>query len=102
MKRPRQFAALPHLRYRPEVTACPHCGSPLRYSHPVWAKPIQFLTHTAHVTAADVTQNLADNRQHLANVLTNFNAILGTIAANDPGFRKFIHQGNLSLGHGLT
>jgi hypothetical protein len=50
MKRPRQFAALPHLRYRPEVTACPHCGSPLRYSHPVWAKPIQFLTHTAHVT----------------------------------------------------
>ncbi|HXA42778.1 MAG TPA: MlaD family protein [Candidatus Solibacter sp.] len=54
------------------------------------------------VSAADVTQNLSDNRQHLANVLTNFNAILGTIAANDPGFRKFIHEGNLSLGHGLT
>ena len=54
------------------------------------------------VNAADVTQNLADNRQHLANVLTNFNAILATIAANDPGFRQFIHQGNLSLGHGLT
>lgn len=50
MKRPRQFAALPHVRCRPEVTACPHCGTPLGYSHPVWAKPIQFLTHTAHVT----------------------------------------------------
>jgi phospholipid/cholesterol/gamma-HCH transport system substrate-binding protein len=54
------------------------------------------------VNAADVSENLAENREHLAAVLTNFNAILGTIAANDPGFRKFIHQGNLSLGHGLT
>ena len=54
------------------------------------------------VSAADVTQNLADNRQHLANVLTNFNAILATIAANDPGFRKFLHEGNLSLGHGIA
>lgn len=50
MKHPRQFAALPHLRYRPEVTTCPHCGTSLGYSHPVWAKPIQFLTQTTHVT----------------------------------------------------
>jgi hypothetical protein len=50
MKRPRRFAALPHLRYRPELATCPHCGAPLGYSHPVWAKPIQFLSHTAHVT----------------------------------------------------
>ncbi len=49
MKPPRQFAPLPHVRYRPEFTACPHCRSPLVYSHPVWAKPIQFLTGPEHV-----------------------------------------------------
>jgi hypothetical protein len=38
------------VRYRPEVAACPHCGAALGYSHPVWAKPIQFLAGTAHVT----------------------------------------------------
>jgi phospholipid/cholesterol/gamma-HCH transport system substrate-binding protein len=54
------------------------------------------------VSAADVTQNLSDNRQHLANVFTNFNIVLGTISANDPGFRKFIHEGDLGLVHGLN
>ena len=54
------------------------------------------------ITAADVTQNLADNRQHLANVFTNFNQVLSTISANDPGFRKFIHEGDLGLVHGLN
>jgi virulence factor Mce-like protein len=54
------------------------------------------------VNAADVTQNLSDNRDHLAGVITNLNAILGTVAANDAGFRKFLHQGDLALGHGLT
>jgi ABC-type transporter Mla subunit MlaD len=54
------------------------------------------------INAADVTQNLADNREHLAGVLTNLNTILGTVAANDPGFRKFIHEGNLGEGHGLA
>ena len=50
MKPPRQFGPLPHVRYRPEVATCPHCRSPLVYSHPVWAKPIQFLTGPEHVT----------------------------------------------------
>lgn len=50
MKRPRQFAGLPHLRYRPELVVCPHCGARLGYSHPVWAKPIQSLERTEHVT----------------------------------------------------
>jgi len=50
MKPPRAFGPLPHVRYRPEVTACLHCGGPLVLSHPVWAKPIQFLTGTEHVT----------------------------------------------------
>jgi hypothetical protein len=50
MKPPRQFGPLPHLRYRPEVTQCLHCGAPLAYSHPVWAKVVQSLTHIAHVT----------------------------------------------------
>jgi hypothetical protein len=50
VKPPRQFGPLPHVRYRPEVTACPHCGAPLVYSHPVWAKPIQALNGIAHVT----------------------------------------------------
>ena len=54
------------------------------------------------INAADVTQNLSDNREHLANVFTNLDAALGAIAANDPGFRRFIHEGNLSLGHGLA
>jgi phospholipid/cholesterol/gamma-HCH transport system substrate-binding protein len=54
------------------------------------------------INAADVTQNLSDNREHLANVFTNLNTVLGAVAANDPGFRRFIHEGNLSLGHGLT
>lgn len=50
MKPARQFGPLPHLRYRPELTTCPHCGAKLTYSHPVWAKPIQFLSGIAHVT----------------------------------------------------
>jgi hypothetical protein len=51
MKPPRQFGPLPHVRYRPEFSSCPHCRSPLVYSHPVWAKPIQFLTGPEHVTS---------------------------------------------------
>ena len=50
MKPPRAFGPLPHVRYRPELTACPHCGAPLGYSHAVWAKPVQFLTGAAHVS----------------------------------------------------
>jgi hypothetical protein len=50
MKTARQFGPLPHVRYRPELTACPHCGAALRLSHPVWAKPIQFLSGPEHVT----------------------------------------------------
>ncbi len=50
MKPPREFGPLPHVRYRPEVTACPHCGARLRYSHPVWAKAIQSLQRIEHVT----------------------------------------------------
>lgn len=50
MKTARQFGPLPHVRYRPEWTTCPHCGAALRYSHPVWAKPIQFLSGPEHVT----------------------------------------------------
>jgi hypothetical protein len=50
MKTARQFGALPHVRYRPELTHCPHCGAALRWSHPVWAKPIQFLRGPEHVT----------------------------------------------------
>jgi hypothetical protein len=50
MKSPRQFGSLPHVRYGPEVRHCVHCGAALRYSHPVWAKAIQFLTGPEHVT----------------------------------------------------
>jgi hypothetical protein len=50
MKHPREFGALPHLRYRPELTTCPHCGAPLAYSHPVWAKSVQFLNGIEHLT----------------------------------------------------
>ena len=50
MKPSRAFGPLLHLRYRPEVTHCLHCGAALQYSHSVWAKPIQFLTGPAHVT----------------------------------------------------
>jgi Transposase, Mutator family len=50
MKTVRQLGSLPHVRYRPELTGCPHCGAPLRYSHPVWAKPIQFLSGPEHIT----------------------------------------------------
>jgi hypothetical protein len=50
MKTARQFGPLPHVRYRPEWTTCPQCGAALRYSHPVWAKPIQFLSGPEHVT----------------------------------------------------
>jgi ABC-type transporter Mla subunit MlaD len=54
------------------------------------------------INAADVTQNLADNRNHLAGTLTNLNAVLSAVSANDPGFRRFIHEGNLGEAHGLT
>jgi hypothetical protein len=50
MKHPRAFGSLPHVRYRPELTTCPHCRSPLAFSHPVWAKPIQFLDGITHLT----------------------------------------------------
>ena len=50
MKTARRFGSLPHVRYRPEVTDCPHCGTALRWSHPVWAKAIQFLSGPEHVT----------------------------------------------------
>jgi hypothetical protein len=51
MKPPRQFGPLPRVRYRPELTVCPHCGARLVRSHPVWAKPIQFLERIEHVTS---------------------------------------------------
>jgi hypothetical protein len=50
MKTARQFGPLPHVRYRPEFVTCPHCGAALRYSHPVWAKAIQFLSGPEHVS----------------------------------------------------
>ena len=50
MKRPRQFAPLPHVRYRPEVVACLHCGAKLVYSHAVWAKPIQSVERIEYVS----------------------------------------------------
>lgn len=50
MKRAHDFGPLPHVRYRPELTACPHCGARLAFSHAVWAKPIQFLTGPEHLT----------------------------------------------------
>jgi hypothetical protein len=49
MKRPHHFGPLPHVRYRPELTACPHCGARLAFSHAVWAKPVQFLTGPEHL-----------------------------------------------------
>lgn len=50
MKRPHHFGPLPHVRYRPEFTRCPHCGAPLVFSHAVWAKPVQFLTGPEYLT----------------------------------------------------
>src|SRR5260221_835803 len=50
MKGPRAFGPLPHVCYRPELTTCPHCGAALHYSHPVWAKPVQFLSGVEHLT----------------------------------------------------
>jgi transposase len=50
MKRPHLFGPLPHLRYRPELTHCPHCGAGLVFSHAVWAKPVQFLAGPEHLT----------------------------------------------------
>lgn len=50
MKPPREFGALPHVRYRPELVVCPHCGAALAFSHAVWAKPVQSLDGVAHVT----------------------------------------------------
>jgi len=50
MKPARQFGPLPRVRYRPEVQRCLHSGTALHYSHPVWAKAIQFLAGPEHVT----------------------------------------------------
>jgi len=50
VKSARHFGSLPHVRYRPELTNCPHCGAELVYSHPVWAKPIQSLDGVVHVS----------------------------------------------------
>ncbi|HEX6507790.1 MAG TPA: transposase [Chloroflexota bacterium] len=50
MKAKRHFGVLPHVRYRPELTTCLHCGESLGYSHAVWAKSIQFLSGSEHVS----------------------------------------------------
>ncbi len=50
MKPARQFGPLPHVRARPELRACPHCGATLVLSHPVWAKVLQTLTGLEHLT----------------------------------------------------
>ena len=50
MKLARQFGPLPHMRVRPELTACPHCGATLVASHPVWAKVLQTLKGIEHLT----------------------------------------------------
>lgn len=50
MKPARAFGEVPRVRYRPELRACPHCGTPLTYSHSVWRKTIQSLTGIADVT----------------------------------------------------
>jgi hypothetical protein len=42
---------LPKVRLRPETDACPHCGTKLAYSHPVWAKPVYELTQARFVTS---------------------------------------------------
>jgi hypothetical protein len=42
---------LPKERLRPEISHCPHCGSKLAYSHPVWAKPVYELTGGRFVTS---------------------------------------------------
>lgn len=51
MKPPRQFGPLPHRRYRPELTHCPHCGARLALSHPVWSKALQSLERIERVTS---------------------------------------------------
>jgi len=51
MKPARQFGAVSHIRYRPELRVCPHCGADLVYSHPVWAKPVQTLAGVEHLTS---------------------------------------------------
>src|SRR5712692_270889 len=50
MKPARQFGPLPHVRARPELAACPHCGGDLTLSHPVWAKVVQTLHGAEHLT----------------------------------------------------
>jgi len=42
---------LPKVRLRPEIKECPHCGTKLAYSHPVWAKPVYELTGAHFVTS---------------------------------------------------
>ena len=54
------------------------------------------------VSLDTVGGTLADNREHLAGIQDHLDAVLGTISANDPAFRKFIEQGDVSLGHGVT
>jgi hypothetical protein len=49
VKQRRAFGPMRNLRYRPELTACPHCGAGLVYSHAVWAKVIQYLDGPVHV-----------------------------------------------------
>ena len=50
MKRARAWGEVPRVRYRPEARHCPHCGTLLAYSHPVWRKTIQSLTGITDVT----------------------------------------------------
>lgn len=101
MKSSRQFGPVPHVRYRPELRACPHCGASLVSSHPVWAKPIQFLGGPVHVT--NLGFRCADPGCAFGrNVYRSAQAESGQVKGSGYGLDVVVRIGHLRFGEHRT
>jgi transposase len=101
MKPPRQLGPLPHVRYRPELTRCPHCGSRLVRSHAVWAKAIQFLTGVEHVTSLGCRCANRDCTFHRT-VYRSARADARQVKGSSYGLDVVAHIGALRFSHHRT
>jgi len=101
MKTARQYGPLPHVRYRPEVSTCPHCGAALALSHPVWAKPIQFLGGAEHVTNLGYRCSNADCA-YQRNVYRSARAEARQLRGSGYGLDVVVRIGQLRFGEHRT
>jgi hypothetical protein len=87
---------LPRLRLRPDMTHCPHCQTELRYSHPVWAKPVYSLNEASFVTSLGYRCPNSDC-PHPRTVYRSAQAESLTVKGSTYGLDVVVHIGHLWL-----